>query len=544
MNPATRAAVAGIRRNPRQTVLTGLAVLVSTVFATGSVLFTGTLREALLAGATDADQVSASVTSVLAGLSVFVGLALVAAAVVVGSTFRIVLGRRSRELALLRCIGATRGQVTRSVLAEAGVTGLVAGVGGAVVATAAGYVTLAALRASGVEVPGLALPPAGLAGCVLLAVVATVVAAVPPALAAGRVPPVVALGAADAAEAHGPRVRRRAPLAAVLVAVAAVTGALGLAVPDSLAALSLVALSGMVLFAALVVAGPFLVAAAATALRPLAERSGPARLAVANARRVSRRTAATTTVLALGVGLTAALLVGIDGASAEARASIDRNYPADVLVLPADTGPAGDAAGRKDAADATAARLAERSELRVRTDGTEVLVDGAPGAAPEAVRAAVASATDGGGATVMWAADVRAETEQVFTTVRAVGAGLVGVTLVVAVLGVGVTLALSVNERTREIALLRALGLTRSGARYAVAAEAALAGLVGAVLGVVLGAGYGALGLQAIDMPVPLPPAGQLAGLGIGVVAVAVLAAAASMRRAGRVAPAHGLAAG
>lgn len=168
----------------------------------------------------------------------------------------------------------------------------------------------------------------------------------------------------------------------------------------------------------------------------------------------------------------------------------------------------------------------------------------APGADPAAVRAAVAEATGGSGATVVWTADERAETEEMFGTVRAVGGGLVGVTLVVAVLGVGVTLALSVDERTRETALLRALGLTRSGARRAVAAEAALAGAVGAVLGVLLGAVYGALGLVAVGMSVPVPPVGQLAGLGIGVVAVAVLASAVSMRRAGAVAPAHGLAAG
>ncbi|SFM61686.1 putative ABC transport system permease protein [Pseudonocardia ammonioxydans] len=544
LNPATRAAVAGIRRNPRQTVLTGLAVLVATVFSTGSVVFTDTLREALLAGAPDPESVSATVASVLAGLSVFVGLALIAATVVVGSTFRIVLARRGRELALLRCVGASRSQVTRSVLAEAAVTGLVAGVGGAVVAVVAGHLTIAVLQMSGVDVPGPVLQPAGPVGCVLLAVVATVVAAVPSALAAGRVPPVVALGEADGAEARGPDARRRVPLAVMLVVATVAVGARGLAVPDALGALGLVALSGMVLFAALVVAGPLLVAAAATALRPLAARSAPARLAVANARRVSRRTAATTTVLALGVGLTAALLVGIEGASADARASIERNYPAEVLVLPDDRATAPDRTERQAVADAAAARLAERPELRVRTDGTEVLVDPAPGADPQAVRDAVASAGDGAGTQVIWTAERRAETEQVLGTVRAVSTGLVGVTLVVAVLGMGVTLALSLHERTREIALLRALGLTRSGARYAVAAEAAIAGLVGAVPGVVLGAGYGVLGLLAVGIPVPTPPAGQLAGLGTGIVVVAVLAAAASMRRVGRVAPAHGLATG
>lgn len=496
------------------------------------------LRTAEDARAAETELASSSVTAVLAGLSVFVALAMVAAAVVVASTFRIVLGRRSRELALLRCVGASRGQVTRSVLAEAGLTGLAAGVVGTAVAVGVGVAASAAARATGVAAPEPALPVGGLAGCVLLAVAVTTAAALPPALAAGRVPPVVALGAAETSEAHRPRARRRVPLAAVLVAAAAVVAGAGVSVGDALGALGLVALSGMLLFGALVVAGPYVVSGAATVLRGPAAGSGPARLAVANARRLSRRTAATTTVLALGVGLTAALLVGIDGASAEARASIEQEYPAEVLVLVGEPGPA---------PEALAAGLAARPELRVRADATDpttgMLVDGVPGTDPAAVRAAVTEATGGSGATVVWAADMRAETERVFGIVRAVGAGLVGVTLLVAVVGVGVTLALSVHERARETALLRALGLTRDGARRAVAAEAALAGTVGAVTGVVLGAGYGALGLVAIGMPVPAPPVGQLAALAAGIVVVAVVAAWAPMRRAGRVEPAHGLAA-
>lgn len=49
MNPATRAAVAGARRSPRRLLLTGLAVLVATVFAAGAVLLTASLRADLAA---------------------------------------------------------------------------------------------------------------------------------------------------------------------------------------------------------------------------------------------------------------------------------------------------------------------------------------------------------------------------------------------------------------------------------------------------------------------------------------------------------------
>ncbi|MEU6699296.1 FtsX-like permease family protein [Pseudonocardia sp. NPDC046786] len=482
-------------------------------------------------------EASASVLAVLAGLSVFVGLALVASAVVVGSTFRIVLARRSRDLALLRCVGASRGQVTRSVLAEAALTGLVAGVFGTAAAVGAGHAGIAVARMSGVDAPALAVQPLWLAGCVLLAVLTTVLAALPPARAAGRVPPVVALGAADVTEARAPRARTRLPAAAVLAVLAAGTAGIGVTLGEQLAGLAVIALSGLLLFAALVVTGPFLISAAATLLRPVADRSGPLRLAVANASRLSRRTAAMTTVLALGVGLTAALLVAVAGASDDARASIDRAYPADAVILPVWQG---DDAARGAAAQQLAVTLDAEPQLQAYAAGTEVRVDAVPGADPRAVREAVAGVIGDAGS-VTWTADVREQMESGLSVARTIGAGLIGTTVVVAVVGVAVTLALSVGERTREIALLRTFGLTRAGSRRAVAAEAGLAGAVGAVVGVLLGAVYGLLALRAMGMDGGTPPVGQLVGLAAVVTVVSVAASVAPMRRAGRVEPAHGV---
>ncbi|WP_226367755.1 FtsX-like permease family protein [Pseudonocardia sp. ICBG162] len=480
----------------------------------------------------DLASASASADALLAGLSVFVGLALVAAAVVVASTFRIVLARRTRELALLRCVGAGRGQVTRSVLVEAALTGLVAGVAGALVAVAGGWAALAAAGAAGVDVPALVVPWGRLAGCVLLAVVVTVLAALAPALAAGRTPPVVALGAADASGARAPRARVRLPLAAVALVLAVVLAVAGVGMGSPLAGTALAALSGMLVFAALVVTGPFVVSGAAALVAPVVARWAPGRIAVGNARRMSRRTAAMTTVLSLGVGLTAALLVAVAGASADATASIERNYPADIVVFAGDDG--------QDATLAT--RLDAAPELTARPSDGMVLVDPAPGADPVAVRTAVVRAA--GEAPVTFTAELREQTEVAVGAVRWVGLGLVGITLLVAVVGVGVTLALSVSERTREIALLRTLGLSRAAARRAVAFEAALAGAVAAVLGVVLGGVYGLLALRATGIgALTALPLGQLAGLAAVVVGVAVVASVGPMRRAGRVEPAHGVAA-
>lgn len=477
----------------------------------------------------DLASASASADALLAGLSVFVGLALVAAAVVVASTFRIVLARRTRELALLRCVGAGRGQVVRSVLAEAALTGLVAGVAGAAVAVAGGWVALAAAGAAGMNAPALVVPWGRIAGCVLLAVVVTVLAALAPALAAGRTPPVVALGAADASGARSPRARVRLSLAAVSLVLAVLLAVAGAAMGSPLGGLVLAALSGMLVFAALVATGPFVVSGAAALVAPVVARWAPGRIAVGNARRMSRRTAAMTTVLSLGVGLTAAMLVAVAGASADVTASLERDYPADIVVY-ADAGEAASLAARLDAVPELTAREA---------DGL-VLVDPAPGVDPVAVRTAVVRAA--GDAPVTFTAEVREQAETAVGTVRGIGLGLVGVTLLVAVVGIGVTLALSVSERTREIALLRTLGLSRAASRRAVAIEAALAGAVAAVLGVVLGGVYGLLALTASGLgSLTVPPLGQLAGLAVAVVAVAVLASVGPLRRAGRIEPAHGV---
>ena len=323
--------------------------------------------------AAEVEDSSASVTAVLVGVGVFAGLAVVAGAVVVASTFRIVLTQRRTQMALLRCVGARRGQVVRAVLVEAVVTGLVAGVLGLGVALLAGYGLLAAMRASGAEgVPDLVVWWPGLAGVLLVTVVATVLAGLAPALAAARIPPVAALGVADAADAGVPRAGRRIVVAVVLAALAGALAGVALAMPgDGSLALVVVAFSGMVAFAALAVVGPVLVRGlVAVAGRPIAALGGAAaRLAVANAAQVPRRTAATISVLALGVGLTSALLVGIQTTRAGAERNIAEQFPADVVVSAADAG----------SAASLAARLTADPRLAVRADGATVFVDPAAG---------------------------------------------------------------------------------------------------------------------------------------------------------------------
>ncbi|GAA1867693.1 ABC transporter permease [Pseudonocardia ailaonensis] len=506
----------------------------------------------------EAEGASATVTAVLAGVSVFVGLALVAAVVVVASTFRIVLSRRRTQLALLRCVGATRAQVTRAVLAEAAVTGLVAGVGGVALATGLGAVLTAVIP----NAPALVIPWAAFAGCVALAVVATLAAAAIPAIAAGRIPPVAALGTAGAADAGPPRKAPRIVLASLFALVAGGGGVLGARIGgDPVVGIALVAVSGLAAFAALIALGPLIVGLLARTLGRLGNLSAAGRMAVANARQVPRRTAATITVLALGVGLTSALLVGIAGVSAEADRSIAEHFPSAVVVQGADAAAAArlaadptllvrPGAGRADSPPGQGTNGTTPDQAAPGTtapDGTapdRVLVDPAPGTGDQALRVAVDRALGPDtGALVTYTADLRDQVRNALDVSRAVGFGLVGMTLLVAVVGVGVTLALSVAERTRETGLLRAVGLTRGGVRAMVGAEAAFAGAAAAVLGAVIGGGYGLLALAAMDLrttpPIPWP---ELAALLVDVVVVAALAAVIPAARAARTPPTAALA--
>lgn len=113
---------------------------------------------------------------------------------------------------------------------------------------------------------------------------------------------------------------------------------------------------------------------------------------------------------------------------------------------------------------------------------------------------------------------------------------LLGLAVVIALVGVANTLSLSVVERTRENAVLRAVGLTRARMRAVLAVEAALMALVGAVLGVGLGTGVSASAMALLarfdeNFHVVLP-LGQL-GLVLGVaVLAALLASVLPARRA------------
>ncbi|GAA4288424.1 FtsX-like permease family protein [Georgenia daeguensis] len=278
----------------------------------------------------------------------FAAVAMFVAALVISNTFQVLVAQRARTLALLRCVGATKAQVHRSVLLEALVLGVLASVAGVLVGLGLGQAALWFLQGVdlGIEIaPAVPVTAATLTVPVLTGTAVTVVAALAPARAATRVAPLSALRPAPdpSSRAGGGRLRRWFALSLVTVGAlllgAATAGMLLPEEPLDLAHALLVGiLGGVVSFAGVMVGAVFLVPrtvrAAGALLTLLAGhvRRPTVRLATVNAVRNPRRTAATASALVIGVALVTMMATG----AATARSSLDRTlastFPVDLIV--------------------------------------------------------------------------------------------------------------------------------------------------------------------------------------------------------------------
>lgn len=263
-------------------------------------------------------------------LLVFGLVALFVGAFIIYNTFSIIVAQRTRELALLRAMGASRRQVLGSVVSESVIVGVVSSALGLVfgIVLAYGFTALLAALGAGSDDSSLTLPPAAFISSFLIGLLVTVVSGFFPAWRAARVPPVAAMR--DVAVDTGGRKVPRAAIGGVLLVVGALSIYLGLFTEmDS----PLIATGG----------GAFLVILGAIILAPLFSRplslaiGSPlrfflGRLARENAMRNPRRTAATASALMVGVTLVVMFAILVNSIKASVDSAVSDAFTSDLIV--------------------------------------------------------------------------------------------------------------------------------------------------------------------------------------------------------------------
>jgi putative ABC transport system permease protein len=238
----------------------------------------------------------------------FAGVALFVGAFIIFNTFSITVAQRAREFALLRTIGASRGQVLCSVLLESFVTGLVATAAGAAIGIGIAELLSAALRMVQIDLPqaGLVFSLRTVLVSLLVGVVVTVAASIVPAVRATRVPPVAVLR--EGATVPKSRLSPATPFIAIAAIAAGLTGlAWGMFAGGGSAAVRVLAAGAgtVAMFVGIALIAPRLVRPLAWAVGSPSARFGGAagRLARENAARNPGRTAVTASALMIGLAL-------------------------------------------------------------------------------------------------------------------------------------------------------------------------------------------------------------------------------------------------
>lgn len=583
------------------------------------------------------------ITYVLLG---FAGVAVLVGVFLIVNTFSMLIAQRTRELGLLRALGADRGQVRRSVLAEAFLLGLIGSTLGLAsgVGLAAGLIALMDAFGMNLGAAQMVVSTRTPIAAYAVGLGVTFLAAYLPARRAARVSPMAALTDAEIAGTGRP-LKVRAIVGAVVAAlgVAALTGS---ALSDETAsAASLLTLGIPLTLIAMVIAGPLLVRPVIRVLGGAFPRVfGPVgRMSQRNALRNPRRTGATAAALMVGLSMVGGLSIASASMTKSFDQQIDRTLGADFVVqnsnffpfpqevtetvqnvesagtvvrlrftpigvtLPdgkrVETTAAGydpqlDQAARITyAAGDTSAALASDAvamagdfakDHRVRigsvvtaefpggrttrltvgalTDmdqaggpGTEgglfmglatvekylpggqeaaLYVNAASGSDPADLRKDLERALDPyPQVQVRDQADYKELVGQQIAVMLYLVYALLGLAIVIAVLGVINTLALSVVERTREIGLLRAIGLSRVQLRRMIRLESVVIAVFGALLGLALGLVWGVAVQQVLaleGLTAFAVPWGTVIAVVVGSVVVGLAAAVLPALRASR----------
>jgi putative ABC transport system permease protein len=577
--------------------------------------------------------IASSMSGLKQGLLVFAGIALFVGTFIIANTFTMLVAQRTKELALLRAVGASRRQVTRSVLIEAFVVGLVAAVTGLVAGIGIGVGLKSLMGTLGATVPDgpLVITPGTVGTALAVGVLITMLAAWLPGRRAAKIPPVAAMSSVHAKATTKSLVLRNT--LGALFSGAGVAVVLAATTMDGSDGQAPMGMGAVLLIIGVFILTPLLSRPLIAAAAPLLRVFGiSGKLARQNSVRNPRRTAATAS--ALMIGLT--LITGMTVMAGSLQKSIDKMataaVKADYVVsmangneLSADVekklakvadvtavSPLRNAASRIDGeteylTGVNGSAIGELTDLKVedgafKVGGSQVVVDQdraksygwkagstftvhyEDGKAQKLTVAGVyegnelisgimldtatlsphlsdlsdmqvmLKTSDGASAAtkdelekalgsnpaikVQDKKDLSDSIAQMFTLMLNMLYGLLAMAVIVAVLGVINTLAMSVFERSQEIGMLRAIGLDRKGIKRMVRLESLVIALFGGVLGIGLGVFFGwaageLLGTKMATYELVLPWA-RMAVFLLLAATVGILAALWPARRAAR----------
>src|SRR3954451_4668738 len=281
-----------------------------------------------------AQDLSDALGFIRTALLVFAAVALLVGGFLIFNTFSVTVAQRTREFALLRTLGASRGQLLRSVLAETLVIGLIA----SVIGIACGLLLAPALKALmssfGLDLgsTSIVLEPRTIIAGLVVGIVATVVSGFVPARRATRVEPVAAMR--DSVTPGPGRLRRRRVVVAIVVEALGVFLLLYGLLGDpgaATATATILGLGTLLMIFGFALLAPTLVRPLSGLIgRPLARFQGlTGTLARENSRRQPQRTAVTASALMIGVALV--VLVAIFAAGL--RATIDQGVDEQVKAV-------------------------------------------------------------------------------------------------------------------------------------------------------------------------------------------------------------------
>lgn len=242
---------------------------------------------------------------VFAGISLFVGIFLIY------NTFTMLVTQRTKELALLRAVGANRGQVMRSVLTEALVVGAVSAVVGLISGIGLAVAMRSVIESFGAKLPGgdLVIAPATVIAALVIGIKVTTVAALLPAWRTGRIAPVAAMGSAHLPASAKSLVVRNV-IGSIISAIGIGLVVLGVSSGGDNGRMTIGA-GAFFMLIGMIVLLPLLSKPVIGAVRPLLQAvfGIPGKLASQNAVRNPRRTAVTAASLAIGLTLVTTLSV-------------------------------------------------------------------------------------------------------------------------------------------------------------------------------------------------------------------------------------------